>query len=203
MSSLSPVVEMDRAKLPNEQRGAELVRWARESLREALGGPTAVAPTAAWAREQAATFVSFHWPDGALQGCIGTLEAHQNIVDDVARNAVAAGTRDPRGRWLELDDVDELEVEVSILSTLEPLAVGSEDETKALVRPGIDGLLLQARGRRGTLLPVVWESLPEVDDFFRALKHKAGLPLGYWDDDVRLWRYTVELHRDPARGVEA
>lgn len=197
MQSNDPV----RARPSREQRGAELLRWARECLRDALGGPTASPPTAAWTREPGATFVSLHWPDGELQGCIGSLEAHQSLADDVARNAVAAGTRDPRGRWLELDDVDELDIEVSILSPLELLAFGSEAEAKALVRPGIDGLLLEARGRRGTLLPVVWESLPEVDEFFDALKRKAGLPADYWSDDVRLWRYTVELHRDRARGV--
>jgi AmmeMemoRadiSam system protein A len=203
VSAQSPIADAARSKPSGDQRGAELLRWARESLREALGGRVATAPSAPWAQEQGATFVSFHWPDGGLQGCIGSLEPHQSIVDDVARNAVAAGLRDPRGRWLELVDVDQLDVDVSILSPLEPLVAATEAGAKALVRPGIDGLLIEARGRRGTLLPVVWESLPEVDDFFHALKQKARLPLDYWGDDVRLWRYTVELHRDPARGVGA
>jgi uncharacterized protein len=200
VSTLAPSHEQARAKPSGEQRGPTLLRWARESLREALGGPAAHAPTAPWAQDEGASFVSFHWPDGELQGCIGSLEPHRSIADDVARNAVAAGMRDPRGRWLELDDVDRLDVDVSILSALEPLEVASEAEAKSLVRPGVDGLLIEARGRRGTLLPVVWESLPEVDDFFRALKQKAGLPPDYWGEDVRLWRYSVEFHRDRAGG---
>jgi AmmeMemoRadiSam system protein A len=179
--------------------GAALVRFARERLREALGGPLAERPRGAWTTEPAASFVSFHWPDGELQGCIGSLAPSRPLVDDVAYNAIAAGTRDLRGRDLHLDDVDDLEVEVSILSPLEPMAFRTEEEAKRAVRPGVDGLLLEVGDRRGTFLPVVWESLPEVDDFFAALKRKAGLSPRFWSDDVRLHRYTVELFREPPR----
>jgi hypothetical protein len=178
--------------------GDELARWARAHLRHALGGPAAAPPTGAWTRTPAATFVSLHWRDGSLQGCIGSLAAHRTVVDDVAANAVAAGTDDPRGRTLTPDDVDDLEVEVSILSPLEPITVTSEAEALAAIRPGVDGLLLTYRGQRGTLLPAVWDDLPDAGDFLAMLRRKAGLAPDFWHPAIALSRYTAERFVDPA-----
>ncbi|HJL69587.1 MAG TPA: AMMECR1 domain-containing protein, partial [Anaerolineales bacterium] len=74
---------------------------------------------------------------------------------------------------------------------LAPLQFGSEKELLALMRPGVDGLLLQEGNRRGTLLPSVWDSLSGADEFLRHLKRKAGLPEDYWSDDLRVSRYTA------------
>jgi AMMECR1 domain-containing protein len=40
----------------------------------------------------------------------------------------------------------------------------------------------------------MWPRLPEVNEFLGELKEKAGLPYDFWDDDVKLYRYTVEKH---------
>jgi len=175
----------------SEQRGLILVRYAREKLREHLGGPVAIKPSGAWCDELGATFVTLRWPNGQLQGCIGTLEADRNLVDDVASNAIAAGTRDPRTRPCVLADIDKLDVELSILSPLSPLAGEAE------IQIGTDGIVLVAEGRRATFLPVMWERLRDVPTFMAELKHKAGLPRTY-DGEIQLMRYTVEKHTDHA-----
>ena len=67
------------------------------------------------------------------------------------------------------------------------------DEILAALRPGIDGLILEAGGdAHATFLPQVWEHLPSPRDFLAHLKHKAGLPRSFWSPEVRLLRYTVE-----------
>jgi AmmeMemoRadiSam system protein A len=172
--------------------GPELVKFARASLREALGGPHAERPNGEWTREPGATFVTLRWHnDGDLQGCIGTLEADRPIVDDVAYNAVAAGTRDPRTLPCKLDDIDKLDVEVSILSPLEPI------ESEADIRVGVDGVLLVYRHHRGTFLPVMWQQLPTKEIFMRELRRKAGLPRDF-AGAVQLFRYTASKFEDPA-----
>ena len=173
------------------KHGDELVRFARAHLREYLGGPRAERPTGSWCDELGATFVTLRWPDGDLQGCIGTLEADRGIVDDVASNAVAAGTRDPRTLPCTLDDVDKLDVELSILSPLE--SIDSVDD----IRVGIDGIVMHAAGRRATFLPVMWELLPTKDVFMAELKRKAGLHRD-WTGAMRLERYTATKFEDPA-----
>jgi AmmeMemoRadiSam system protein A len=171
--------------------GVILVRYAREKLREHLGGPVAIKPTGAWCDKPGATFVTLRWPNGQLQGCIGTLEAERNLVDDVASNAIAAGTRDPRTRACVLGDVDKLDVELSILAPLEPIG-GIAD-----IRVGTDGIVFLAAGRRSTFLPVMWERLRDVPTFMAELKHKAGLPRDF-AGEFQLMRYTVEKHTDRA-----
>jgi AmmeMemoRadiSam system protein A len=168
------------------------MRWAREHLRAHLGGPTTSAPEEAWCAERRGTFVTLRWPDGTLQGCIGNLDADRSIVQDVASNAVAAATRDPRSTPIALADVDELDLELSILSELEPLASRSE------IRVGTDGIVLVYRSHRATFLPIMWETFVDVPTFMRELERKAGLPASIARDEVRLFRYTVERYLDPA-----
>lgn len=144
--------------------------------------------------------MTLRWRAGDLQGCIGTIRPRVSIVDDVAHNAVAAATRDARGLQLALPDLDELDIDVSILSALEPIAPGTEAEMWAAIRVG-DGVVLEHEDRRGVLLPIVWEKLPDRGEFLVALKRKAGLDR--WNDGVKLWRYSVEEHVDhaPARSL--
>ena len=59
------------------------------------------------------------------------------------------------------------------------------------MRPGIDGLILEHSGSRGTFLPQVWDSIPDPAEFLRQLKRKAGLEPDFWAADLRLLRYTV------------
>ncbi|MBA2538053.1 MAG: AmmeMemoRadiSam system protein A [Deltaproteobacteria bacterium] len=179
------------------ERGATLARFARGCVRERLGADRIAPPDAAWCNELAATFVTLRFRTGALQGCVGTIRAHRKIVDDVAYNAVAAATRDLRGINLTLRDVDQLDVEISILSALEEIAQGTEAEMWSRIAVG-DGVVLEDATHRGVLLPIVWERVPTVEAFAVALKQKAGVPSTYWSDDMKLWRYTVEHHVDRA-----
>jgi AmmeMemoRadiSam system protein A len=177
-----------------------LVRWARARLRQSLGGSAErdEAPDG-WGSAPAATFVTLRWrDDGRLQGCVGSLEPKRSLADDVAHNVVAAALEDPRAEPIELRDVDRLSIDVSVLSPLEPLPFTSEAAALAFLRPGVDGVVLQWRGRRATLLPVMWRRLPTAPEFMAALKCKAGLPPAFWSDDIRLWRYTVDLHEEAA-----
>ena len=173
------------------EQAAVLARFARDCIREALGGPTALTPEGEWTTEPAATFVSLHWPDGTLQGCVGSLEPRRPAALDVATNALAAAFRDPRARGLVDGDVDRLLVEVSMLSAPEALVCADEAAAVAALRPGTDGVILRWHERRATFLPQVWTHLAEPRRFLAELKEKAGLPGDFWDAEVLLERYTV------------
>ncbi|MDR1633945.1 MAG: AmmeMemoRadiSam system protein A [Bifidobacteriaceae bacterium] len=128
---------------------------------------------------------------GELRGCIGSLEAHRPLAKDVQYNAIDAAFGDPRFAPLPAGEVDRVDIEVSVLSEPLPLAFADRADLAGQLRPGVDGLVLAARGRRGTFLPQVWDQLPTPELFLAHLVRKAGLPAGYWDGDVRIWRYTV------------
>jgi len=127
-----------------------------------------------------------------LRGCIGMLQPTRPLVEDVAQNAYSAAFEDTRFAPVHTAEYDLLAYHISILNPPEPMEFESEADLLAQLRPGIDGLVLEDRGRRATFLPSVWESLPRAADFLRHLKLKAGLPGDYWSSSLRAQRYTVE-----------
>ncbi len=140
-------------------------------------------------QQQCATFVTLSI-DGQLRGCIGSLEAHRPLLLDVVHNAYAAAFTDPRFLPLNQSEYAQLEIHISILNPAEEMHFTSEQDLLRQLRPGIDGLIIQAGQQRGTFLPSVWQQLPEPKPFIQHLKLKAGLPADYWSADLRVWRYT-------------
>ena len=138
-----------------------------------------------------ATFVTLNL-DGSLRGCVGSFEAHRSLLDDVARNAFAAAFRDYRFSPLSRDELVGLDIHISLLTPLSPLAVENRQELIRLLRPGVDGLLLHDPPHRSTFLPQVWEALPDPEDFLGELLRKAGLPPDHWSDTITFSRYEVE-----------
>ena len=142
-------------------------------------------------QQHRACFVTLH-EGSALRGCIGNLTASNPLVRAVSDNAFAAAFRDPRFSPLTRAELENLVLTISVLSESERIAFSSESELIAQLRPGIDGLILEANGHRGTFLPAVWEQLPEPAAFLRQLKLKAGLAADYWSDSVTVSRYHSE-----------
>lgn len=141
--------------------------------------------------EHRATFVTLE-KAGKLRGCIGALEATRPLAEDVARNAFAAAFRDPRFAPIGEAEWPELELHISILSPPVPVKARTEEELLSQLRPGIDGLILEDGLSRATFLPSVWENVSGAQDFVRHLKRKAGLPMEYWSDTLRIFRYTAQ-----------
>ena len=155
--------------------------------------------------EQGATFVTLT-QQGELRGCIGTLDAHRPLREDVAENTLAAAFHDPRFPALAAAELEYTRIEVSLLSPSTPLPVGGERDLVARLRPGVDGIVIAWRGRRATFLPQVWDHLPEPRAFLDALKQKAGLEADFWDPGIRVSRYTATKFREPAMspiGIES
>jgi AmmeMemoRadiSam system protein A len=184
------------APVPDTDLGAALLQTARQALawafdREAAG----VSPHTAL-EERGATFVTLT-QHGELRGCIGTLEAHRPLRQDVAENTRNAAFRDPRFAPLAAVELEITRIEVSLLCAPVPMPIAGEDDLLHRLRPGVDGIVLAFRGQRATFLPQVWESLPEPGAFVAALKRKAGLAAGFWDDEIRIARYTATKFREP------
>jgi len=177
-----------------------MLRLARDSIAHGLrsGTPQEVAPDEypAPLQAQRACFVTLT-RTGQLRGCIGHLEPIQSLAEDVAENAYSAAFRDPRFPPLQAPELNDIHIEISVLG--EPSAMRFDDEADLLrqIRPGVDGLILEDRmGHRGTFLPSVWESLPDPEQFLAHLKLKAGLPGNYWDEHIRVSRYTTEAFEE-------
>ena len=177
-----------------DNKGKILLSIARSAIAETLGLPHApieeLAQNKPWLQEKAACFVTLT-QNGQLRGCIGTLEAHSSLLEDVVHNANAAAFRDSRFSPLVRDEFEETEIEISLLSAMQPLTFLNEQDALTQLRPGVDGVLFESGQHRSTFLPQVWQQLPDSKTFMAHLKAKAGLSSDFWSDEVKLYRYTV------------
>lgn len=185
-----------------ENPGQILLPIARSAISCALGNVFNADENAAWLQEPGACFVTLT-QNRQLRGCIGTLHAHRALLADVKANAEAAALRDPRFAPLCAMELNHIEIEVSLLSTLRALNFSCEADVLTQLRPGMDGVMLEFGRYRSTFLPQVWEQLPGAAEFIAQLKRKAGLPADFWSEEIRISRYTVrkwsetDFHADP------
>lgn len=184
----------------NQELGSMLLYVARAAIASELGLPVGSSPdvhTQAESRLQSsgATFVTLTL-HGKLRGCIGTLQAHRNLIDDCAANATAAAFADDRFSPLRAEEFDEVRIEVSIVGESLPFAFNDEADACRQLRPGKDGVILEYHWHKATFLPQVWDELPEPCAFLAALKRKAGLAPDFWSPEIRMEVYEVEHYSE-------
>jgi len=175
--------------------GPILLTLARNTIAQVLGEPTHASAEPSWLDEPGAAFVTLT-QHGALRGCVGSIEAVRALRADVSANAYAAAFRDTRFAPLTAREYLYTDIELSLLSSLEAIEFAGEQQAFDELRPRVDGVVFEYGTRRATFLPQVWEQLPEPRQFLAHLKQKAGLPAGFWDDEIKLWRYTVTKWRE-------
>lgn len=173
-----------------------LLERARESITRAARGqdlPSVDLDTVSEdLQRERASFVTLN-AQGQLRGCIGSLEARRPLVLDVIRNAADAALQDPRFRPVRPGEVDDLHIEISVLTPPDLLIYESPDDLIAKLRPGMDGVVIERGRHRSTFLPQVWEKLPNPRQFLRRLCLKAGLsPDAYRETDLDVYTYQVE-----------
>jgi uncharacterized protein len=128
-----------------------------------------------------------------LRGCIGALEAHQPLVEDVREHAIAAALQDPRFPPVQPSELDSIHLEISHLTTPQPLEYSSAEDLIKKLRPHVDGVILKNGQRRATFLPQVWEKLPDPVQFLEHLCQKMGMDAGAWRHiPMDVWVYQAE-----------
>lgn len=184
-------MDYDHPLADDEKR--ELLRIARATVREHLdtGRLPPGKPHRATLLAPAAVFVSLH-RDHELRGCIGMTEARVPLYRAVQEMAVAAASRDPRFPPLTDDELDSTELEISVLSHARPVR-GPQDLTI-----GVDGLVVEAFGRRGLLLPqVAVEAGWDAATLVARTCVKAGLPVDTWQrPEAKLTAFTAQVFSD-------
>jgi len=137
--------------------------------------------------ERHAVFVTLHVAE-RLQGCIGVIEANEPLGEAIVRCAASAALEDPRFAPMKMDQLDELSIEISLLSPMQPIAPES-------IEIGHHGLLVRMHAQRGVLLPqVAIEHRLSRQQFLEETCRKAGLHREAWRDPAaRLFGFTCEV----------
>src|SRR5262245_44330755 len=181
------------------EHGKKLLGIARASIGGALGAASPDAPPSdeSWLRESRASFITLTQGE-ELRGCVGALEAHRPLAEDVAANARAAAFEDTRFKPLTLEELARTQIEVSLLSTAKTVAFDDHAGLLRRLRPGVDGVILEHadEGKRATFLPQVWEDLSDPDQFIARLKKKAGIAPDTDTRSCRVKRYRVLKWRE-------
>lgn len=172
-----------------------LLSIARDVLARAAAGMERVSPELyagamsdpALARP-AGVFVTLRGRGGSLRGCIGYIEGVSPLAQAVAENALAAATRDHRFPPVSEAEVAAIEVEISVLSPLEPLT------SVEAIEVGRHGLLVSQGGRRGLLLPqVAAEHDLKPLPFLQETCRKAGLARDAYAHGAKVETFTAEV----------
>ena len=138
--------------------------------------------------EFGASFVNLKL-NGELRGCIGSVYPTKPLILDIIDNAKNAAFQDPRFAPLTIDELDRLEVSVSILSSIERINFKDEKDLLSKIYP--HGIILVEKNKRAVYLPVVWEQLPDREIFLNSLKEKAGLPSNYFSRTLEAYKFSA------------
>jgi AmmeMemoRadiSam system protein A len=169
-------------RLTQEERNL-LLRIARRAIEKRVAGepltPIDFENLPNHLQEPGASFVTLTL-DGALRGCIGTLEPYQPLAEDVQEHAVAAALSDYRFPPVQPAELHRISIEISRLTPPKAVAYQDAEELVGKLRPGIDGVVLKDNLKRATFLPQVWEKIPVPQDFLNHLCLKMGVPVDSW-----------------------
>jgi hypothetical protein len=126
---------------------------------------------------------------GRLRGCIGNFFSEDSLAETVQDMAISAAQRDPRFPPVAPYELDELELEISVLSPLR------ETEDPLEIEVGKHGIFLVSPQGRGVLLPqVATEYGWAREEFLDQTCLKAGLPKGAWKDpQTKIYIFTAQV----------
>ncbi|MBU4208786.1 MAG: AmmeMemoRadiSam system protein B [Proteobacteria bacterium] len=184
----------------SDSQGQVLVRLARHTLMKKLNKKidTVEAETLEEAlkedcfQEHFGTFVTLKI-NGQLRGCIGNITASESLKEGVKRNTISAAFHDPRFSPLRDEELEHVDIEVSILTQPETLKYRNGDDLIAKLRVNVDGVIIRKGFASATFLPQVWKQLPQPKEFLGHLCMKASMSADAWQKDkLEVMTYQVQ-----------
>jgi AmmeMemoRadiSam system protein A len=184
------------SSLPDSQFSAEdgraMLALARAAIVSAFEGraPGLPEPQPACFAVGRGVFITLE-VDGRLRGCIGVTEARNPLRESIVHCAESAAFRDPRFPPLRPGEVHGMQLEISLLSDISPIAAKD-------IEVGKHGLVVVSGERRGLLLPqVAVEQHLSRERFLEETCRKAGLRPDAWTDrQTEIFGFTCEVFQD-------
>lgn len=171
----------------------ELLQIARKSIASHLAGKDFQLSSELKSKfsDKKACFVTLT-KNGALRGCIGSIQPRQELYKDVIENAENAAFNDPRFHPLQKNELSEIKIEISVLTIPKKIEFkDSNDIIKKLTKK--EGVIIKKGWQSATYLPQVWEQIHDKNDFLSSLCIKAGLSSSAWKEKgIEVYFYYVE-----------
>jgi AmmeMemoRadiSam system protein A len=181
----------------SEADRAALLELARRAVTEGvlLQKPLEPIPADGIFTARRGAFVTIH-VRGRLRGCIGIVEPADPLGEVVAHCAAGAALHDLRFPPIRAEELEHVEIEISLLSPPEPIP---SDQ----IVIGQHGLLIAREGKRGLLLPqVAIEHKLTREQFLDETCRKAGIPPKSWQDTgTEVYGFTCEVFSEARPGA--
>jgi AmmeMemoRadiSam system protein A len=148
-------------------------------------------------KEKKGTFVTLR-KNNKLRGCIGDLESKKPIYQSVIDNCLASALLDPRFTTLNNNELNDIKIEISVLSALKKLPdFTNSDSFLEYLDKYRPGLLIKKGSHQATFLPQVWEDLTSTELFISHLCEKAGLDKNKWKKmNLEIYQYSAEVFKE-------
>ncbi len=130
-------------------------------------------------KEERGCFVTLN-KGGNLRGCIGHIFPVEPLYKSVMDNAVNAAVNDPRFPPMTIDELNDVKIEISVLTVPRALEHSSPEDLLEKLVPHRDGVVLRRGFYQSTFLPQVWEQLPDKVEFLEHLCMKGGMGKDCW-----------------------
>jgi uncharacterized protein len=132
--------------------------------------------------------------NGKLRGCVGSLTAKKLLWQDIVDNAINAAFNDYRFHPLTKNELNNIKIEVSILSQAKPINFKTHSELLRKIKKDY-GIIIEKKGLSATFLPQVWKQINEKKIFLQELSQKAGLEKDAWKT-AKIYYYTVSYEKE-------
>jgi len=144
-----------------------------------------------------ATFITLT-KNNELRGCMGELQPKEKLYQSIINNSLASAFLDPRFYPIAKDEIDDIKIEISILSPVKKSpSFKHQQELLTYLDNNKPGILIEKNGHQATFLPQVWLELPNPADFLSQLCLKAGLAENQWQNlDINISEYQVEHFKE-------
>lgn len=175
----------------SSKEGETLVKAARQAIILGLEGKRFELKGF---EEKRGVFVTLHsYPEHELKGCIGFPEPIFPLNHAIVQAAKAAAFSDPRFKPVDKKDMDNIIIEVSVLTKPELVKVKTWKDYLKKIKIGKDGLAVESKGFKGLLLPqVAVEQKWDVEEFLSFTCQKSGLPPEAWKDIKNVYVYAFQ-----------
>lgn len=178
------------------EQGEKLVHLAREAIVSVFKKSQLKMPEDKFMKEKRGCFVTLHhYPGHELRGCIGIIEPIYELSKTIIEAARGSAFGDYRFEKVEDEELKGIIIEVSVLSELQEIKFSNPDELFKKVEIGKDGLVVEYKGKKGLLLPIVaveynWDS----EEFVKRSCEKAWLPEdSYTKPGFKIYKFQTEV----------
>jgi len=192
--------KMDTAKWLSEDEGKYLLGVARKTIKNRLFKSEEPQidqeDMPEIFQKRLGTFVTINI-EGNLRGCIGHIIPRETLIEGIKVNAINAAFRDPRFPPLSKEELDRIDIEISVLTPPKDLSYTDAEDLLKKLRPGTDGVIIKKGFYEATFLPQVWEQLPKKQEFLSHLCLKAGLSADSWmTEKLQVSTYQVQAFEE-------